>query len=297
MAPPKIGFIGFGEAASAIAKGLKEAGVAEIAAFDVAAAEPSKASRFREKAKGAGVVLVDSPKALAEGSEIVISAVVSSAALAVAKEMAPHLSRRHFYMDMNSTSPQVKQEVARALASCGAKFVEAAVMDAVPPFGHKVPMLLCGTQAKALAALLVPFGMRLQVLGPEIGPASATKMFRSIMIKGIEALFIESALAASHYGAAERVFASLTESYPGLDWSEFATHLMQRTALHGERRAHEMEEVAATLAAIGEEPIMSLAAAKRLTSADPRALKARFAEGPPKHFDEVVAVIREERKK
>jgi 3-hydroxyisobutyrate dehydrogenase-like beta-hydroxyacid dehydrogenase len=294
---PRVGFIGFGEAASAIAKGLKAEGVAEIAAFDKAAIAPAAAPRFRARADGAGVALVESLKALAERSEIVISAVVAAAALPVANEIAPHLGARHFYMDMNSTSPQVKQEIEQALGPSGARFVEAAVMDAVPPFGHRVPMLLCGKEAATLAETLSRYGMRLEVLGERIGPASATKMFRSIMIKGIEALFIESALAADRYGAAERVFASLTESYPGIDWNEFASSLMRRTALHAERRAHEMEEVAATLEAIGEEPIMSLAAAKRLMSTGPGALKARFADKPPAHYRDVVAAVREARKK
>ncbi|MSO92561.1 MAG: NAD(P)-dependent oxidoreductase [Rhodospirillales bacterium] len=294
---PAIGFIGFGEAAPAISKGLKGEGVDALFAYDIAAKKPELAARFQAKAKESGVTLVDSMAELAKKSEIVFSSVTCSAAVDVAKAMVPHLSNRHFYVDINSAAPEVKREVEKMIAPSGAKMVEAAAMDAATTHGHKIPLLLCGKEAKALAEILTRYGMRMEVLGPEIGPASATKMFRSIMIKGMEALFIECALASSRFGVAERVFGSLTDSYPGIDWNDFATHLMQRTALHAERRAHEMEEVSRTLESIGETPIMSKAAVARLMGTVPYGLKARFGDKAPDHYRDVVAAIREGQKK
>ena len=203
-----IGFIGFGEAGSAIAKGIRQAGAPAVAAYDVAL-ESERRAGMEKRAAGAGVTLARSVEELVLRSEVIISAVVSSVAVAVAREAAPYLRPRHIYMDLNSTSPAVKQDVAAVVSATGARFVEAAVMAAVPPLGHKVPMLLCGEAAPELVARLSAYGMCVEDFGPEIGRAAAAKMFRSIVVKGLEALFLECALASSRYGVTERVLESM----------------------------------------------------------------------------------------
>ena len=152
-----IGFIGFGAAGSAIAKGLRQAGAPAVAAYDVALESEQRAG-MEKRATEAGVTLAPSVEELVLGSEVIISAVVSSVAVAVAQEAAPYLGPRHIYMDLNSTSPAVKQQAA-AVTATGARFVEAAVMAAVPPMGHKVPMLVCGEAAPELVARLSAYGM------------------------------------------------------------------------------------------------------------------------------------------
>ena len=246
----KIGFIGFGEAASAIANGLKSEGVNDITAFDVRPVD--------------GVEVAATPRELAERAEVIFSAVVSKAVVEAAASIASDLGSDHFYVDLNSVSPAVKQEVARVIEPSGAAFVEASVMSAVPPLEHRVPMLLGGKGAARFAELMRPYRMNLEVIGEDVGPASAIKMFRSVMIKGIEALVLECREGARQFDAEERVFRSLSESFPGLDWNGFADYLSERTRLHGERRGREMEEAARTLEALGVEPVMAKAAAKRL---------------------------------
>ena len=71
-------------------------------------------------------------------------------------------------------------------------------------------------------------------------------------------------LGASRYNADERVFASLAESFPGINWKQLADYMVGRVVVHGERRAREMEEVAATLREIDIEPIMAEAIVRRM---------------------------------
>lgn len=288
-----VGFIGFGEAAYHIAKGLRGAGLTGICAYDANAGSPELGDQIHRRADDASVRLVDSIGALARETNVIFSAVTAAVATRVAEHAAPYLGPSHMYVDLNSTSPVVKQAVHDAVDRNGAAFVEAAVMAAVPSAGHRVPMLLCGKHAGVLKERLSPFGMRFDILGEEIGRASAVKMFRSIMIKGLEALMMECLLAASRYGAEERVFASLGESLPGLDWNRLANYLMGRSALHGERRAHEMEEVCRTLEALGIEPIMAGAAARRLAWCGRLGLKTRFADQEPKGYHDVLQAIAE----
>jgi 3-hydroxyisobutyrate dehydrogenase-like beta-hydroxyacid dehydrogenase len=256
MSAPSIGFIGFGEAASAIAAGLKREGVRDLAALDV---RPIEAS---------GVAIVATARELAARADVIVSAVVAGAAIAAAESMASDLDADHLYVDLNSTSPAVQQRIAAIVEPSGAAFVEASVMSAVPPLGHRVPMLLGGRGASRFAELMSPYGMNLEVLGDEVGTASAIKMFRSVMIKGLEALVLECRQGARHFGAEDRVFRSLSESFPGLDWGELADYLAERNRLHGERRAREMEEAARTLEELGVEPVMAEAAVKRLRAGD-----------------------------
>ena len=281
MTTVKIGFIGFGEAAASICRGLSGAGVTDIAAFDV---KPRPAQE--------GVTMAANLKDLLDGSDVVFSAVTSAVALAAARDAASYLSGRHLYVDINSVSPETKIAIGKTVAASGARFVEAAVMAGVPAYGHKVPMLLAGEAATDLIGLMAPLGMVMEDFGPELGRAAAAKMFRSVMVKGMEALFQECVLGADRYGVADKVLDSIGDGYPGIDWKALDSRLIGRTAIHGERRAHEMEEVAETLKALGIEPLMSEAAAKRIAWAAGQGLKDRFCDTAPESFHDVLEVLR-----
>ena len=292
MTSPSLGFIGFGEAAFAIARGLRQEGIDRVFAYDVNASSAELGPRIQSRAKEAGTILLASLEELAERAEVIFSAVVSSIAAEVAEQIAPHLSRRHLYVDLNSTSPATQQKIGRIVSAHHAAFVEAAVMSAVPRHGHRVPMLLSGEAAPALARLLTRHGMNFEILGADVGTASAVKMFRSLIIKGLEALVLECLLAASRYGAEERVFASVGETFPGLDWNQLAHYLMSRTAVHCDRRAREMEEVSQTLEGMEVEPIMAKAAARRLGWCARLGLQSVFDEQqPPKTYGELLEAI------
>jgi 3-hydroxyisobutyrate dehydrogenase-like beta-hydroxyacid dehydrogenase len=106
--------------------------------------------------------------------------------------------------------------------------------------------------------------MNATAIATEIGIASAVKMCRSVVIKGIEALAVESMLAARRFGAEEQVLASLNQTFPGIGWDKrLPDYLISRVAEHGRRRAAEMREVARTLTDIGVEPTMAAATAER----------------------------------
>jgi 3-hydroxyisobutyrate dehydrogenase-like beta-hydroxyacid dehydrogenase len=217
--------------------------------------------------------------------------VTANVAQTVGEEVAAHLEPRHLYVDINSVSPTVKQAIGAAVAARAARFVEAAVMSTVPPLGHRVPMLLCGPGALAFADRMSPYGMRFDVLDGPLGSASAIKMFRSVIIKGLEALMLECVLGAEQFGASDRVFASVSASIPGIDWSQLAHYMIGRTAVHAERRVHEMEEVARTLSGLGVEPIMASATARRIQTCADLDLKALFDGRVPADYRDVLSAL------
>src|SRR5262245_28431764 len=280
-----VGFIGFGEAGSHIAKGLRSAGLTRIVAFDI---DPEG---VRRNSQETGTPLLASNRELAEAAQILISTVTCARAKEAAEQTAPFLCSDHVYADLNSVSPGLKQDIDRIVTAAGAGFVEAAVMSPVPPFAHRSPMLLGGKAARTFAHLMAPYGMRLEVISEDVGTAAATKMFRSIIVKGLEALMLECVLAATPYGADERVFSSLAESFPGIDWQRLANYMVSRVVVHGERRAREMEEVAETLESLGIEPIMADAAARRQDWCARLGISKQFGPSGPKTYREALEAI------
>ena len=288
----RIGFVGFGEAGFTIGNGLRSAGAAPIVAFDINRDDPARGQLIQRRARDSQTTLVDSSADLARQARIIFSTVTSNAALDAARQAAPFLGPDHIYADLNSVSPAVKREVGEVVRVTGARFVEAAVMAPVGPYGHRVPMLLGGPSASAFVSAMAPFGMKLDVLdGAAIGSAAAVKMCRSIVVKGLEALICECVVAAGAFEADRFVFDSLNESFPGMDWKKLADYMVGRVVVHGERRAREMEEVAETLREIDVEPIMAEATVRRQQWAADLRLRERFGPEGPRTYRELLEVL------
>lgn len=291
--PPSIGFIGFGEAAYHIAKGLRGSGINSIFAYDLHTDNPGRGELIRKRADETAAQLVPSNALLSGLSDIVFSTVTANQASVAAEQTAPHLNSGHLYADLNSVSPGLKRSIARTIAARGARFVEVAVMAPVPPYGHRVPMLTGGPDAPEFAERLLPYGMQIEVGSVEVGAAAATKMCRSIMVKGIEALMTECVLSATHYGVDEKVLESLGETFPGMDWPKLATYLVGRVTVHGERRAREMEEVAGTVEESGVEPVMVEAIVRRMDWSVQLGLREAFGGKAPANYREFAAKVSE----
>ena len=257
----RIGLVGYGEVGRILAEDLRAQGHA-VKAFDLklrgVAGDP-----MRDHALLHGVALAGSHRQAVAGAELVISAVTASQAVAVAADCAPGLAPGTFFLDLNSASPGAKQRAAEQVDGAGGRYVEGAVMTSVPPYRLRVPLLLGGAQAAALKPLLDTLGFAARVGSGTLGVVSATKMCRSVMIKGFEAMVIESFTAARHYGVEDAVIASLRETFPGIDWEKQAAYFFQRVIEHGRRRAEEVREVAQTVREAGLQPWSSAGTADR----------------------------------
>jgi len=258
----KIALIGYGEVGRILAEDLRVQGL-EVTAFDLKLQREATATPLREHAAVHGVRLADGPAPAVAGAELVISAVTASQTVAVAQAAAPGLASGAFFLDVNSASPGAKAQAAQMVNAAGGRYVEGAVMTSVPPYRIRVPLLLGGPEAAALAPLLNALGFVAKVASERLGVASATKMCRSIMIKGLEAMVIESFTTARHYGVEDAVIASLQETFPGIDWEKQGAYFFQRVIEHGRRRSEEVREVAQTVREAGLEPWSAAGTAER----------------------------------
>jgi 3-hydroxyisobutyrate dehydrogenase-like beta-hydroxyacid dehydrogenase len=259
-----IGFVGYGEVGKIFSAGLKvQAGVKAESAWDLKFVGAARGESERAYAATAGIAAQPSMQALCAQSDLVISAVTASNTLAVAVEAAVHIRRGAIFLDLNSASPGTKQRAAAAIDGAGAHYVEAGVMTSVPPYGIKVPMLLGGALAGELARVLQGWGMDAKAVSDRLGVASAIKMSRSVMIKGLEALVIESYATARRYGVEDHVLPTLQETFPSIDWSRQGAYFFSRVVQHGQRRAEEMREAANTVREAGFDPFMASAIADK----------------------------------
>lgn len=258
----RIGLVGYGEVGRILAEDLRKQGLANVAAFDIKLGTDVEDPLIEHAARH-GVLLLRSHAELAKDADLIISAVTASQTVSAAKACMQTVQPGAWFLDFNSASPGAKQRAATFINSAGGQYVEGAVMTSIPPYRIRVPLLLGGTKAVELQPLLAALGFNASVASDRLGIASATKMCRSILIKGLEAMVIESFTTARAYGVEDRVLASLTETFPGIDWEKQGSYFFQRVIQHGRRRAEEVREVAETVREIGLEPWSANGTAER----------------------------------
>ena len=257
----KIALIGYGEVGRILAEDLR-AQDHLVSAYDIKLAAEA-GEPLREHALRFEVALAESHADAVRGAALVISAVTASQTVAVAEACAAGIAPGSFLLDFNSASPGAKIRASEFVNARGGRYVEGAVMTTVPPYRIKVPLLLGGPDAAALQPLLASLGFAPKVASERLGVASATKMCRSVMIKGLEAMVIESFTTARAYGVEDQVIASLYETFPGIDWEKQGAYLFQRVIEHGRRRSEEVREVAETVRDIGLSPWSASGTAER----------------------------------
>ncbi len=258
-----ICLLGLGEVGSALATGLFTQNGAKLTAWDYRFVDPASTAS-RHAANRPWLELATKAGAAASGSDLVISAVTAAQALPAAESILPSLKPGAWFLDLNSVSPGTKKRIAETVEASGARFVEAAVMSPIAPRCMASPILLGGPSAKRFLPIAQALGFTgMSLSSASIGKAAATKMCRSVVVKGMEAALTESLLAARYHGVEEEVIASLEEMFPHPDWTRQARYMISRSLEHGVRRAEEMREAAKTVAEAGVQPLMSEASAQR----------------------------------
>jgi 3-hydroxyisobutyrate dehydrogenase-like beta-hydroxyacid dehydrogenase len=244
-----VAVIGFGEAGSTFARAGGWEGHAR--AFDIL---PARQAVMDD----CGVTPCASVAEAVEGAQLVLSLVTADQAVAAAEAVAPLLPAGAFFVDMNSVAPGTKHKAAAAIAAQGGRYIDVAVMAPVDPARLNVPLLFAGPQALDAMMLVRALGFaKTRVVGDSVGQASAIKLCRSVMVKGLEALTAEMVLAASEAGVLDEVLASLDASEKHVSWRERADYNLDRMLQHGKRRAAEMAESATMLRDLGIEPLMT----------------------------------------
>ena len=279
MGLPSIGFLGFGEVGQRFAADLRaEHGDIELATFDLLLHQAAAGEAMRRHAAAKHVELMADAAAIADETTLIFSAVTADQTLEAARSLAERPLDDTWVVDLNSAAPETKIECAKLVAEAGGRYVEAAVMTSVPPHGIRVPMLLGGAHAAQAEKLLRSLGFAGETVSGELGTASAIKLCRSVIIKGLESLVVESFTAARALGVEKQVLASLEETYPQFDWEKQGDYLFSRVIQHGRRRSEEMRASAQMIDSTGVTGFMALAAAHRQAGAAALREEGAFAD-------------------
>jgi 3-hydroxyisobutyrate dehydrogenase-like beta-hydroxyacid dehydrogenase len=252
-----LGILGLGEAGSAFASGLA-AGAREVRGFDPA-----------DVGAVPGTVICATPAEAVADADVVLAFTHAAQALDAARSAVGQMRPGAFYADMATGDAGLKREIADLARGQGLRFVDGAIMNPVPLRGVATPVELAGDDPGELAALLTPAGMRVTVVSTEPGVAATRKLLRSIVVKGLSALLIESLRAAEKTGQDEWFREHLSEVLTGID-DEFINRLVTGTVKHRVRRVHEMEAVVSMLRDLGEPPLTADATRQVIESVEQR---------------------------
>jgi 3-hydroxyisobutyrate dehydrogenase len=271
--PKVIALLGFGEAGSAIARGLAAEGgwrgpskpgdnaPRRVIAIDTALDKDARGTALGKEARRLDVAIADSyTEALAE-ADLVICAVQGEHALGAAQSAAPLLKKGAHYLDLCTVTGKMSDEDRGAIETGGGRYIDIAVMGGFFKSGIKAPMLVAGDNVEPVVAWMNANGFEAKVLGPKPGSASSVKMLRSVIMKGIEALAVESFVAAERQGILKEVMGCMGD-VDAVTFSGQLAMLAQTHIVHAERRWEEMGLVAQTLLETGVEPLMTTAIEK-----------------------------------
>lgn len=285
-----VGFIGFGEAATAFLEGWAEAhDLGTTTAYDIKTESSDTQVRDAKWADYArwNVEGRNSLSGALAGRKVVFSLVTADQGLAAAEEAASDIQTGTIYLDCNSCAPGTKRRSEELVERAGGRYVDVAVMAPVRPSLHRTPLLISGPHAEQARELLSSLDMVVDVVPGDVGASSSVKMIRSVFVKGLEALIAEGVLAACDAGVDERVLDSLEASYPGFGWKERAGYMLERMMKHGIRRAAEMREVALTIEELDLDPAM----ARATTDWQQRIGELRLDAGPDDYRERARAVL------
>ncbi len=284
----KLGFIGFGEVGFEMSKGFKATGLEDIFVYDVMQGNEVYGPLVKERVETSGVTLVSSSQEVLENVDVVFVAVPGTKALQTAKELVPFLRSSLLYVDVSASSPDVKCSIWKSIKGTGVSFVDAAMLGSLPLYKNKVPTLASGNGSDRLLELMLPYGMDLEKVSDTPGEATGIKFVRSIFMKGLPALLVEVLEAASIMKVDHLVLKSLAATMNACSFEQTLNRLVTGSAIHAERRAHEMKDVIGMLESIKVEPTMSKATFARLTWLASKNLKQKFGGNTPKEWQEVV---------
>ena len=284
----RLGFIGFGEVGFEMAKGFKEAGLEEITAFDIMQKHPVYGKLVHERVQTSGVKLAAAPEEVLNNVDVVIVAVPGDKALQTAQEISALLKKSTLYVDVSASSPEVKRNIWEEIKPTGVSFVDAAMLGPLPVYRQKVPTLVSGNGCDPYMKIMAPYGMDLEKVSEVPGEATAIKLVRSIFMKGLPALFVEVLEAASLMKVDHLVLESIATTMNACSFEQTFNRLVTGSAVHAERRAHEMVNVIEMLESMNVKPTMSKATHERLSWLASKKLKEKFGGKTPKTWQEVV---------
>lgn len=297
-----LGFIGFGEAAYNMGKGLRNEGLEGIRAYDVVL---DKEGPMREtvlkRCDDAKIQAVFSSKELVEQSDVVVIAVPAKFTSSTAEGLKPYAKKGQLFADVTTALPPVKEKLAGEFAELGAEYIDSAMLGSLLALGHKVPILASGKGCKRWHDLMTPYNMKISLVNPDdpdntkAGEASKIKLVRSVFMKGIEGLIVETLLFARKCGVEDYILSSISNSMNRDKFEDIALRMAGADLIHSERRSFEVGESMELMKEVGVEPLMAMGTKERLARTAALGLSQELHGEVPREFGKIYSLWEEKK--
>jgi 3-hydroxyisobutyrate dehydrogenase-like beta-hydroxyacid dehydrogenase len=242
----RVALLGLGEAGSAIARDLVDAGC------DVRGYDPRPISV-------PGVQPRVSEAAAVADADLVLSVNSSHDAMPALVNALSSVRPGTLWADLNTAAPSVKAALAEVAAEHAVPVLDVALMSPVPGKGLRTPMLVSGEGADRYAELLAGVGADVTVQPGPAGTAISRKLLRSVFYKGLAAAVVEALAAADAAGCTDWLRGNITAELAGFD-ERTIDRLVDGTHQHARRRADEMTAATDQLRDLGVPPRVAAAA-------------------------------------
>lgn len=286
-------FIGFGEVSYSISKGLRAefSDKITLTAYDaiLGSGKPTEQT-VRERAAEVSVTLADTLEAAVRDADVVFCAVQGAYSLDVGKSARDRLKPGAIYIDLTTANPAHKLELETFFTANSLEFVDAAMLGPLPLYLHKVPMLISGSGTSRAEKLMRDCNMDVTPVQGPAGEASKIKLTRSVFMKGLQALLVETFLFARKAGVEDIVMQSIAETMSKSSFADTAKRLITADLVHAERRAHEVSDSVLVMKSLELDPIVATAVAQRLKASAALGLREELGGKAPASLDAVYAL-------
>ena len=244
MALGTVAILSPGSMGSAVGQALRESG------YDVVTNLDGRSERTRDLAEKAGFRAVSGMDRIVEEADLVMSILVPSEAISMAREAAAAMKRTGAspaYADCNAVSPDTARELGGIIEAAGGRFIDAGIIGG-PPGSGSPPRFYASGPHEAVIGELDGKGIIVPLLGGDVGRASAIKMCYASLTKGVSALQTAALVAAYRLGLSSELEGEMSSSQANV-----LAQMQSVIGLPGKafRWVGEMEEIAATFESVG----------------------------------------------
>jgi 3-hydroxyisobutyrate dehydrogenase-like beta-hydroxyacid dehydrogenase len=252
-----IGLLHPGEMGGAVGQCLTAGG------HEVLWVPEGRSAETAARAGAAGLTAAGDLADLVRRSDVIMSVCPPHAAVGIARQVAQAQPAAFgsVYVDANAISPATAREVAGIIETAGANYVDGGIIGTPPVMPGFIRLYLSGPKAGDVRDLFDGSPVDARLVDRElragagasgaggIGAASAVKMAYASWTKGTAALLLAARALARAEGVEDVLLAEWGISQPGL--AERSAGAAGAAAAKGWRWIAEMEEIAATMAAVG----------------------------------------------
>ncbi len=242
MNKQRLGILHPGQMGISIAASVKNSG------NEVFWASEGRSEATRERAEEHGLTDAGWLARLCELCPVLISVCPPAAAEALAEQVLA-LGFTGLYIDANAIAPQRAERIGQAMADAGATFVDGGIIGGPAWKPNSTWLHLSGAKAAEAASYFASGPLETNIVGEEIGQASALKMCFAAYTKGSTALLCAIVATADELGVAEALNAQWSQN--GSDFAEQSERRVRGVTAKAWRFVGEMEEIAATLEGAG----------------------------------------------